>query len=43
MPDQPSPLTQGGSMRPVEAVEELGIAVPAANEADSVAQSALAQ
>jgi hypothetical protein len=30
-------------MRPVEAVDELGIAVPAANEAASAAQSALAQ
>src|SRR5207244_13317917 len=31
-PDQPSAATHGGSMRPVEAVDELGIAVPAANE-----------
>ncbi len=42
-PDQPSAVTHGGSMRPVEAVDELGIAVPAANVAASALQSALAQ
>src|SRR5215469_7086429 len=42
-PDQPSAQTHGGSMRPVEAVDELLIGVPAANEAASAAQSALAQ
>src|ERR1700675_3390028 len=42
-PDQPSAATHGGSMRPVEAVEELGFAVPAANPAASAEQSALAQ
>src|ERR1700758_3950563 len=46
MPDQPSALTQGGSIRPVEAVAPvpgLGMGVPAANEAASAVQSALAQ
>src|SRR6266699_320848 len=42
-PDQPSAATHGGSMRPVEAVDVLGIAVPAANVAASALQSALAQ
>src|SRR5579863_7772981 len=32
-PDQPSAQTQGGSMRPVEAVEELGIDMPFAKSA----------
>ena len=44
IPDQPSAQTHGGSMRPVEAVDELAMGVPATNEALSAAlQSAVAQ
>ena len=45
-PAQPSAQTHGGSMRPVEeddAVPELRMAVPAANEAASAEQSAVLQ
>src|SRR5262252_5017020 len=43
MPEKPSAETQGGSMRPVEAVGKLGFAVPAAKPVASAAQSAFAQ
>src|SRR5579864_8249994 len=43
MPEKPSAQTEGGSMRPAEAVGKLGFAVPAAKPAASAAQSALAQ